>query len=70
MNAITIFLTRLSNSIVQNIKILRLNVVNTINVETNVISLVVNSVDSLYYYVFPYLNSSNMYTRKAVDLKL
>ncbi len=70
LNAITTFLTRLSNSILQNSKILPLNVVSTVNVKTNVVSLVVNSVDSLYYCVLPYLNSSNMYTRKAIDFKL
>ena len=47
-----------------------LNVVSTINVKTNVVSLVVNSVDSLYYYLLPYLDSYNMYTRKAIDFKL
>lgn len=47
-----------------------LNVVSTVNKKTNVVSLVVSSVDSLYYYVLPYLDSSNMYTRKAIDFKL
>ena len=47
-----------------------MNVVSTINVKTDVVSLVVNSVDSLFYYVLPYLESSNMYTRKAIDFKL
>jgi len=47
-----------------------LNVVSTTNVKTNVVSLTVNSVDNLYYDVLPYLDSSNMYTRKAIDFKL
>jgi len=32
--------------------------------------LVVNSVDSLYYYILPFLDDSKMYTRKAIDFKL
>jgi len=70
LNAITTFLTKLHNGALQDSKILPLTVVSTINVKTNVVSLVVNSVDSLYYYVLPYLDSSNMYTRKAMDFKL
>jgi len=70
LNAITTFLTRLPSSVLQNSKILPLNIVSTVNVKTNVVSLVVNSVDSLYYYLLPYLDSSNMYTRKTIDFKL
>ena len=70
LNAITTFWTKLPNSILQNNKILTLNVVSTIDVETNVVSLVVNSVDSLYYCVLPYFDSCNMYTRKTIDFKL
>ena len=70
LNAIVTFLTGLSSSNLQNSKILPLNVVSTVNKKTNVVSLVVSSVDSLYYYVLPYLDSSNMYTRKAIDFKL
>ena len=70
LNAIVTFLTSLSSSNLQNNKILPLNVVSTVNKKTNVVSLVVSSVDSLYYYVLPYLDSSNMYTRKAIDFKL
>lgn len=70
INAITTFLTRLPNNVLQYSKILPLNVVSTINVKTNVVSLVVNSVDSLYYCILPYLDTYNMYTRKAIDFKL
>lgn len=78
LNAITTFLIELSSVVCKNrnklscgtSKILPLNVVNTINAKTNVVSLVVNSVDSLYYYVLPYLDSSKMYTRKAMNFKL
>ena len=45
-----------------------LNVVSTINVRTNVVSLVVNSVDALYYYILPFLNTSKMYTLKLLIL--
>lgn len=70
LNAITTFLTRLPNSVLQKSKILPMNVVSTINVKTNVVSLVVSSVDNLYSCVLPYLDSSNMYTRKVIDFKL
>jgi hypothetical protein len=70
LNAITTFLTGLSNNVLQNSKILPLNVINTTNVRTDVVSLVVNSVDSLYYYLLPLLDTSKMYSRKAIDFNL
>lgn len=70
LNAIVTFLTRLSSNMLKNSKILPLNVVSTINKRTDVVSLVVSSIDSLYYYVLPCLVSLNMYTRKAIDFKL
>ena len=70
LNAIITFLTKLPNNALQNSKILPLNVISTINLKTNVVSLVVTSVDALYYYVLPFLDSSKMYTRKAIDFKL
>lgn len=69
LNAIVTFLTRLSSKLL-NSKILPLNVLSTVNKRTNVVSLVVSSVDSLYYYLLPYLDSSKMYSRKAIDFKL
>lgn len=70
LNSIIIFLTRLSNNVLRDSKISPLNVVSTTNVKTNVVSLVVNSVDSLYYYVLPFLHTSKMYSRKFIDFKL
>jgi hypothetical protein len=70
LNAITTFLTGLSKNVLQNSKILPLNVINTTNVRTDVVSLVVNSVDSLYYYLLPLLDTSKMYSRKAIDFNL
>ena len=70
LNAITTFLTGLSNNILQNSKILPLNLINTTNVKTDVVSLVVNSVDSLYYYLLPLLDTSKMYSRKGIDFNL
>jgi len=70
LNAIKTFLIQLPNNALQNSKILPLNVISTINLKTNVVSLVVTSVDTLYYYVLPFLDSSKMYTRKAIDFKL
>lgn len=46
----------------ENSKILPLHVTNTINAKTNVVSLVVSNTDSLYYYMLPLLDNSNMYT--------
>lgn len=70
LSAIKTFLILLPNNALQNSKILPLNVISTINLKTNVVSLVVTSVDALYYYVLPFLDSSKMYTRKAIDFKL
>jgi hypothetical protein len=70
LNAIITFLIRLPSSVLLTSKILPLNVVSTTNIKTGVVSLVVNSVDSLFYYVLPYLESHKMYSRKAVDFKL
>lgn len=70
LNAITTFLTGLSNNLLQNSTILPLNVTSTTNVRTDVVSLVVNSVDSLYYYLLPLLDTSKMYSRKAIDFNL
>lgn len=67
LNAIVTFLTRLSGSNLQNSKILPLNVVSTVNKRTNVVSLVVSSVDSLYYYVLPYLESTKIYYTKSTS---
>jgi len=70
LNAITTFLTGLSDNVLQNSKILPLNVISTTNVRTDVVSLVVNSVDSLYYYLLPLLDTSKMYSRKGIDFNL
>ena len=39
-----------------------INVLSTINSKTNVMSLVVSSVDALYYYLLPLLDKGKMYT--------
>lgn len=54
----------------QNNKILPLNVTSAINAKTNVVSLVVSSIDALYYYILPLLDESKFYSRKFVDFKL
>lgn len=74
LESITNFLLALSNNAAihndpEN-KILPINITNTINVRTNVISLAIANVDSLYYYLLPYLDSSKFYSRKAIDFKL
>lgn len=71
LNAMITFLTELSNSdIPKYSKISSVNVSNITNLRTNVVSLVVSSVDALFYYILPWLDYSSMYTRKSVDFKL
>lgn len=71
LNAMITFLTELSNSdIPKYSKILSVYVSSITNFRTNVVSLVVSSVDALFYYILPWLDSSSMYTRKSVDFKL
>jgi len=68
INAIIAFFKSLE--LPKDSKILPLNVVSTINKKTDVISLVVSSVDALYYYMLPLLDNSKMCTYKAMDFKL
>lgn len=74
LNAITNYLVSLSDNTkyfhTQNNKILPINVTSTTNARTNVVSLVVSSVDALYYYILPLLDESKFYSRKAIDFKL
>jgi hypothetical protein len=70
LNGIITLLTGLSNNVLQDSKILPLSVVSTINVRTNVVYLVVSSVDALFYYILPLLDNYKMYTGKAIDFKL
>ena len=51
-------------------KILPINITNTINVRTNVVSLAIANTDALYYYLLPFLDSSKFYSRKEIDFKL
>lgn len=71
LNAIIAFLTTLKSPILpKGINILPVNVVNTLNTKTDVVSLVVSSVDALYYYILPLLDASRMYTFKEMDFRL
>ena len=73
LSAIVVFLTglpKLAPMQSPDNKILPLNVTSSMNVRTNVVSLVVLSVDGLYYYILPFLESYTMYSRKALDFKL
>jgi hypothetical protein len=70
LSAIVTFLTSLGSVLNQDSKILPINVVSTVNTKTSVTSLVVSSVDALYYYVLPLLDSHTMYTYKATSFKL
>lgn len=44
-----------------NNKILPINITNTINIRTNVVTLAIANIDALYYYLLPYLDSSKFY---------
>ena len=71
LNAIKTFLINLKYSKgPKDSKILPLNIVNTINNKTNIMSLVISSVAALYYYIFPLLDTSKMYTFKVLGFKL
>jgi hypothetical protein len=70
INGIINFFFYLKSNLPKDSKILPINVVSTINKNTNVISLVVSSVDALYYYILPLLDNSKMYTFKEMDFKL
>ncbi len=71
LDAIKTFLTGLYNlEIPKNSDIQPVNVTSTTNIRTNVVSIVVSSVDALYYHILPWLDSSKFYSRKYVDFKL
>lgn len=71
LNAIITYLTELSNlEIPKDSRILPINVTSATNVKTNVMSIVVSSIDALYYYILPWLDCSKFYSRKYVDFKL
>jgi len=70
INGIIAFLTNLKSNLPEHSKILPINVLSTINKTTNVVSLVVSSVDALYYYIFPLLDNYKFYTFKEMDFKL
>lgn len=54
LNAIITFLTVLSNlEIPKDSRILPINVTSARNVRTNVVSIVVSSIDALYYHILP-----------------
>lgn len=70
INGIVAFWTTLKSNLPEESKILPLNVISTINQNTSVVSLIVSSVDALYYYLLPLLDNSIMYTHKVMDFKL
>jgi len=70
LNAIKAFIESLPNSQDQTIKLLPPKVTSSTNKKTNVISLVINSIDSLYYFILPLLDANKLYTRKFIDFKL
>ena len=63
LNAVTTFLIGLSNLYIpKDSDILPVNVTSATNIKTNVVSIVVSSIDALYYHILPWLYSSNMYS--------
>jgi hypothetical protein len=54
LNAITTFLIGLSNLYIpKDSNILPVNVTSATNIQTNVVSIVVSSIDALYYHILP-----------------
>jgi hypothetical protein len=77
INAIIAFLNSLESNLLDKPKDLDkdkprlpINVSSTINTKTDVISIVVSSVDALFNYILPLLDSQKMYTFKEMDFKL
>ena len=70
LNAIVTFLTSLDSNLKQDAKIRPLNVVSTVNAKTTAAAVVISSVDALYYYTLPLLDSHTMYTYKYTSFKL
>jgi hypothetical protein len=70
INAIIAFLNSLNSNLLKDSNILPINILNTINKKTNVISISISSVDALYYYILPLLENSKFYTFKEMDFKL
>lgn len=63
LNGITTFLIGLSNLYIpKDSNILPVNVTSATNIPTNVVSIVVSSIDALYYHILPWLDSSSMYS--------
>ena len=54
----------------ESVKVSPPNLTSATNKRTGVVSLVVLSIDSLYYYILPLFETSRMYSRKAIDFKL
>nr|YP_010710780.1 hypothetical protein P2Z26_mgp36 [Gonatophragmium mori]WCZ71144.1 hypothetical protein [Gonatophragmium mori] len=70
LNSILKFLSNLESSLPKGTDILPLNILSTTNTKTNVVSLVISSVDGLYYYILPLLDKHTMYTFKGMSFKL
>ena len=72
LNGIINYLHDLSNNtqLPENSKISPLHVTSTTNAKTNVVSIVIANIDSLYYFLLPLLDNSNMYSRKKIDFEL
>lgn len=63
LNAIISFLSSLQSNSLSSYKG-NLHVSNIINKRTNVASLIISSVDSLYYYILPFLDKYPLHTFK------
>ena len=72
LNGIINYLHDLSHNtqLPENSQISPLYVTSTTYAKTNVVSIVIANIDSLYYFLLPLLDNSNMYSRKKIDFKL
>ena len=72
LNGIVAFLHNLFNNtnVPPYSKISPLHVTYTTNTKTDVVSIVISSADSLFYFLLPLLENSKMYSRKKIDFEL
>jgi hypothetical protein len=70
INALKVFISSLPNTNYSLIPLSPPRVNTSINQKSNVISLTVNNIDSLYYFLLPFFDQSSFLSRKFLDFKL
>lgn len=70
INALKVFISSLPNTTSSLIPLSPPRVNTSINQKSNVLSLTVNNIDSLYYFLLPFFDQSSFFSRKYLDFKL